>query len=234
MRIEALQIGYSKTFLEIPFLELKPGQVYALVGANGRGKTTLLRTLIGKLSPISGKIKIGNQYFSELNGNQKSKTIGFVRSRFEGIPYMRAREFVALGRLPYTNTLGRLTAKDTAIVQSSMQTIAVEHLANKFTSELSDGERQMLAVAKVLAQETPYIFLDEPTAFLDYSNKKRILDLLVQLAKEQNKCILFSSHDLEMTLEYADDILYLPKKVDLVKQIAKSNFSLSQLIENCF
>ena len=234
MKIEKLQIGYVKTLLEVPLIELELGKVYALVGANGRGKTTLLQTLIGTQPALSGKVEIDGENLTKLSANQKSKTLGFVRSRFDGVSYMRAQEFVALGRLPFTNALGRLSKKDVSIVKESIKTMELEHLSEKFTTELSDGERQMLAIAKVLAQGTPYIFLDEPTAFLDYSNKKRVLQLLVKIAQEQNKCILFSSHDLEMTFEYADEILYVSLDCNEIKQIAKGNFTLSKLIENCF
>ncbi len=234
MKIEKLQIGYVKTLLEVPLIELELGKVYALVGANGRGKTTLLQTLIGTQPALSGQVQIDGVSLSKLSANQKSKTLGFVRSRFDGVSYMRAKEFVALGRLPYTNALGRLCEKDVSIVKESLKTMEVEHLSGKFTTELSDGERQMLAIAKVLAQGTPYIFLDEPTAFLDYSNKKKVLQLLVRIAQEQNKCILFSSHDLEMTFEYADEILYVPKKGNEIKHVSKDAFELSRLIDICY
>ncbi len=234
MKIENLHIGYTKTLLEINSLELITGQVYALVGANGRGKTTLLQTLIGNIPALSGEIYIRNKKLNELSPTEKAKTFGFVKSRFDGVAYMRAHEYVALGRSPYTNAFGRLSASDNEIVDECLKLMEVAHLSKKFTTELSDGERQMLAIAKVLAQETDYIFLDEPTAFLDYSNKKKVLELLVKIAKEQKKCVLFSSHDLEMVLEFTDGIIYVPKSLIELGFSHKKDMPLSVLISTAF
>ncbi len=232
MKIENLHIGYSSTILEIGELNLESGKVYALVGANGRGKTTLMKTLIGQTPVRSGIIYANKKALSAHTPIEKSKLFGFVQSRFVGVPYMKAKEYVALGRSPYTNAFGRLSVKDEAIVQQSFKTMEIDHLADKFTEELSDGERQLLAIAKVLAQETKYIFLDEPTAFLDYSNKKRVLELLTKVAKEQGKCILYSSHDLEMTLIHSTEMLCIPKVSNCVLNIKPS--ALSEIVKLCF
>lgn len=234
MRIDKLQVGYKETLLEISELNLEARKVYALVGANGRGKTTLMKTLIGQLQAISGSIKVENKDFAELSAIDKSKLFGFVQSRFSGVQYMKAKEFVALGRSPYTNAFGRLSERDEAIVKQSFNTMEITHLADKYTEELSDGERQLLAVAKVLAQETKYIFLDEPTAFLDYANKKRVLELLSKVAKEENKCVLYSSHDLEMTLEYSNGMIFVPSTTNHMKYSETTNISLKELVHVCF
>jgi iron complex transport system ATP-binding protein len=232
MKINQLQIGYTTTLLEISSMELVPGKVYGLVGGNGRGKTTLLQTLIGNIPPISGTLRIKENNICTFTAIEKAKTFGFVKSRFDGVSYMRAKEYVALGRTPHTNAFGRLTPKDEELVLSSLAKMGVSHLADKFTTELSDGERQMLAIAKVLAQETDYIFLDEPTAFLDYSNKKKVLELLVKIAKEENKAVLFSSHDLEMVLHYSDEVICVPKRSNQLEVVKK--LELQALIELSF
>lgn len=232
MKIRQLHIGYTTTLLEIDSLELIPGKTYALVGGNGRGKTTLLQTLIGNLPPLSGSIEVNGKTSTSLSANEKAKSFGFVKSRFDGVAYMRAKEYVALGRTPHTNSFGRLMAQDEEIISSSMAKMHVAHLANKFTTEMSDGERQMLAIAKVLAQETKYIFLDEPTAFLDYSNKKKVLELLVNLAQRENKAILFSSHDLEMVLQFADEIICVCKDNNKIE--IRQKLTLQELIELSF
>jgi iron complex transport system ATP-binding protein len=234
MKIKNLHIGYSKTFLEVKDLQLEPGKVYALIGANGRGKTTLMKTLIGQLPPISGEIMIENTDISELSNLDKSKLFGFVKSRFSGIPYMKAREYVALGRSPYTNALGRLSSKDEEIITQSFSTLAIDHLAEKFTEEMSDGERQMLAIAKVLTQETQYIFLDEPTAFLDYSNKKKVLEKLTEIAKNLNKTIFYSSHDLELALEYSDELVCVPSINNQIQLLTTNKSNIEKLISMCF
>lgn len=233
MNIKNLHIGYSKVLLEIPELTLESGKVYALIGANGRGKTTLMKTLIGQIPAISGEMIVVEKATSLLSPIEKSKLFGFVQSRFPGIPYMKAKEYVALGRSPFTNAFGRLSVKDENIVQQSFKTLEIEHLADKFTEELSDGERQMLAVAKVLAQETKYIFLDEPTAFLDYSNKKRVLEMLVKIAKEEDKCIFYSSHDLEMALVYSTKLICVPKEFNEI-EVLQEPITLEKVINLAF
>lgn len=233
MRIKNLHIGYIKTLLEIEELNLEPGKVYSLIGANGRGKTTLMKTLIGQIPSLSGQMTFNEKDLTTLLSLDKSKLFGFVNSRFAGVSYMRAKEYVALGRSPYTNAFGRLSAIDEAIVDQSFATMEIEHLADKFTEELSDGERQMLAIAKVLAQETMYIFLDEPTAFLDYSNKKKVLEMLMKIAREENKCVFYSSHDLEMVLEFSDVKVCIAKENNQVS-INSARLDLNFLLNICF
>ncbi len=213
---------------------MEAGKIYALIGANGRGKTTFMKTLIGQIPAISGGISIGNKASSVLSPIEKSKLFGFVQSRFAGVPYMKAKEYVALGRSPYTNAFGRLSTKDEDIVNQSFSTLEIEHLADKFTEELSDGERQMLAIAKVLTQETQYIFLDEPTAFLDYSNKKKVLDKLTEIAIKLKKTIVYSSHDLELTLGHSDELVCIAHEGNDVRSFRKNEIEFEGLVRFCF
>lgn len=234
MKIKSLKIGYKTELLSISTLELEAGNLYALVGGNGRGKTTLLHTLMGNISPLSGEIEVEGNKLVRLNTAEKARTFGFVQSRFEGIAYMRAWEYVALGRHPHTNAFGRLSEKDITLVNTSLEMMQIRHLAQKFTTEMSDGERQMLAIAKVLAQETQYIFLDEPTAFLDYSNKKKVLELLQKIAREHHKHILYSSHDLEMVLHYSNGMIFVPSRSNDVQFVSTPDSSLKKIIYACF
>lgn len=234
MNINNLQIGYQKVLLEIESMELLQGKVYALVGANGRGKTTLLQTLVGRIPALSGEIKVAGKKTQELSVVEKSRKLGFVKSRFEGIPYMRAHEYVALGRTPYTNAFGRLSSEDAIRIDASLERMKIKHLAEKFTTELSDGERQMLAIAKVLAQETDYIFLDEPTAFLDYSNKKKVMEMLQEIAREEKKCVFFSSHDLEMVLDFSDEIIGIPLGHNEVYKRKTNEINFEMLVGKSF
>lgn len=234
MELKNVHIGYKETLLQIEQLTFESGKVYALIGANGRGKSTLLRTLIGKQPMLQGAIAVQGKDLSEYSVTEKSKLFGLVQAKFSGIPYMRASEYVALGRTPHTNAFGRLTDKDQQIVQESIEALSISHLADRFTTELSDGERQLFAIARVLAQETQYIFLDEPTAFLDYSNKKRVLEKLIEIARTTNKSIIYSSHDLELALEHSDELVCIPNVGNEIQVFQTKEIELTKLIEFCF
>jgi iron complex transport system ATP-binding protein len=234
MELVNLHIGYKATLLEIEHLKIEAGKVYALIGANGRGKSTLLRTLIGKQPALSGLISIDNKDLTQISIAEKSKLFGLVQAKFAGIPYMRAREYVALGRTPYTNAFGRLSSKDLKIVNKSIESLSITHLAERFTTELSDGERQLFAIARVLAQETHYIFLDEPTAFLDYSNKKRVLEKLIEIARSLNKSIIYSSHDLDLALRHSDQLICISHLGRQVQTFENEMLEFNQLVEFSF
>lgn len=234
MELVNVHIGYKETLLEFEHLKFERGKVYALIGANGRGKSTLLRTLIGKQAALSGLISVDDKDLTHISVAEKSKIFGLVQAKFAGIPYMRASEYVDLGRTPHTNAFGRLTAKDQQIVHESIEALSITHLAERFTTELSDGERQLFAIARVLAQETQYIFLDEPTAFLDYSNKKRVLEKLIEIAQNLNKSIIYSSHDLELALGYSDELVCIPHKGNTMKCYLNNEIDINRLVDFCF
>ena len=193
-------IGYSTPLLEAN-LTLSKGKVYSLIGKNGSGKTTFLQSLAGNIPLISGAIEIDGKNIKELTLKEKSIRIALIETRFPQINFMSAFEFVSLGRFPYTGALGRLSTKDIEKVEQSFSLLKIEKLKNKFISEISDGEKQLLQVAKAIVQETDIILLDEPMAFLDYSNKRILVEKLVEISSELNKCIVLSSHDIEICLE---------------------------------
>lgn len=192
--------GYSYKLLETN-LTLEKGNIYVLIGKNGSGKTTFLQTLAGNIPLLSGEVTIDGKSISNLTLKEKSIKIAFIETRFPQINFMSAFEFVSLGRFPYTGTLGRMNNIDIEKIENAFSLLKIEKLKKKFISEISDGEKQLVQVAKALVQETDVILLDEPMAFLDYSNKRILLEKLVQISKELNKCILLSSHDIEICLE---------------------------------
>ena len=182
-------------------LDLECGKMYALIGSNGSGKSTLLNTILGSLPILGGKLSINNRESSVLSKHDLAKTIAFVDSKFDGIEHLTVYDYVALGRTPYTNAIGRLTEEDRLIIDSSIEKLHLNQFKDRETSKLSDGERQLVSIARSICQTTPIILLDEPTAFLDYGNRKRLIAILTRLAKEENKCILFSTHDIDICLE---------------------------------
>ena len=135
---------------------------------------------------------------------------------------MTVQDFLLLGRTPYLNLLGRTTDADEHLLQKCLQKTGSQHLAKRYLSELSDGERQVCAIGKALMQESQIILLDEPTAYLDYTNKKRILELLTNLAKEEGKLIVFSSHDVELVYKSEIDILAIPSETQTIAQVNRA------------
>ena len=187
------------------------GELTCLLGPNGAGKSTLLKTLTAFLPPVSGKIIIDGQPIEHYSDAELAKLIGIVLTEKPSVSNMTAEELIGLGRSPYTGFWGRLTENDKDIVEEAIALTGTEALRNRIVQTLSDGERQKVMIAKALAQETPIIFLDEPTAFLDYPSKVEMMQLLHRLSRERNKTVFLSTHDMELALQIADKIWLLDK-----------------------
>lgn len=209
IRFESAHIGYNDVLFEIRDITLKASELYILVGKNGAGKSTLLKTMVGEHKTISGNILYNDESIENVDREFFSKTIAFVSSHFPRIDYLKVEDYIRLGRTPYTNALGRLNANDHSEVSDAIQLLGIDHLKEKFTTEISDGERQLVAVARAVAQQTPIILLDEPTAFLDYKNKSLLLNILISIAKKKGKCIVLSSHDIDLSIESHQRFLVL-------------------------
>ena len=182
------------------------GELTALIGRNGTGKSTLLRTIAALAKPQKGHITIGGMDASELTMREVASRIAFVSTEDVRVQNLHVWDVVSLGRAPYTNWVGRLTEEDKTKVRESLRLVGMEHFAEASMDSLSDGERQRVMIARALAQDTPIILLDEPTAFLDLPNKYEICLLLKRLAHKEGKCILFSTHDLSIAIEICDTI----------------------------
>lgn len=206
-----LTVGYKKGNTDYPILsnlnlDLKRGTLVALIGANGIGKSTLLRTIVGNQQPLSGNVVLANIEINKLKKNQLSRLLSIVNTDHTQTGGLTVKELVSLGRHPYTGFLGILDKYDKEIVVKAMQDTGIIHKADCFIAELSDGERQKAMIAKALAQSTPIIILDEPTAFLDAASRMETMLLLHRLAHEQNKAILLSSHDMSQSMILADEL----------------------------
>ena len=188
------------------------GELTCLLGANGIGKSTLLRTLSAFQPKLNGQIYIEGKEIETYSEKQLSTLIGVVLTEKCDIKNMTARELIGLGRSPYTGFWGTLSDTDKAIVDKAIAMVKIEDLASRMVHTLSDGERQKVMIAKALAQETPIIFLDEPTAFLDFPSKVEIMQLLHRLSRQTNKTIFLSTHDLELALQIADKIWLIDKQ----------------------
>lgn len=206
-----LTVGYRKGNSTSPVisglnLSLSRGKLVALIGANGIGKSTLLRTLVGNQPPLEGEVSISGIRIGEISRKDLSLLLGIVNTERTQAGALTVREVVSLGRQPYTGFLGILSKNDKSIVEKAMQDAGILHKASSFLAELSDGERQKVMIAKALAQCTPIIILDEPTAFLDVASRMETMLLLHNLAHKQNKAVLLSSHDLSQSMMLADEL----------------------------
>ncbi len=182
------------------------GEFTALIGRNGTGKSTLLRTIAGLAKPMRGEISIDGRPLGELHPRRVAEMISFVSTDEVRITNLRVEDVAGLGRAPYTNWIGRLTDDDRRHVERALALVGMGDFAAESMDTLSDGERQRVMIARALAQDTPIILLDEPTAFLDLPNKYEICLLLRELAHKQGKSIIFSTHDLSIALELCDTI----------------------------
>lgn len=185
---------------------IRGGELTCLLGPNGAGKSTLLRTLSAFQPPLGGDIIILGRNLCDYSDKELSKVIGVVLTEKNDLRNMSVQDLVGLGRSPYTGFWGRLSAEDKAQVEAALALVGIPSLADRLVQTLSDGERQKVMIAKALAQETPIIFLDEPTAFLDYPSKVEILHLLHRLSREMHKTVFLSTHDLELALQIADQL----------------------------
>ncbi len=230
VRFQELTIGYRtgrnvKVIAERLTGELTGGELTCLVGRNGTGKSTFLRTIAGLQAPLGGRVEVtpprpsqgegvGENSISihSLSANERAKMIGVVLTQKPDVQNMTVEEVVGLGRTPYTGFFGTLSKADRAIVAEAMEQVGIMPLAQRNIQMLSDGERQKVMIAKALAQQTPVILLDEPTAFLDYPSKVELMQMLHQMAKEMDKTIVLSTHDIELAAKIATRFLLLSEK----------------------
>lgn len=207
LKTYSLSIGYSnKTIASDINITLNSGDLVALIGPNGAGKSTLFKTLSGHIRPISGTIEINGENAENISAKERAKMMSIVLTERPDDMFLTVHEVVASGRLPYSGIFGKLSENDEKIIKESLNIIDINYLNNRIFNTLSDGEKQKVMIAKSIAQDTPIIFLDEPTAFLDYPSKIELFSILRRLATERRKTIIFSSHDLELLLRYTDKL----------------------------
>jgi len=187
-------------------LDLYGGEITCLLGPNGSGKSTLIRTFSGFQAALGGDLLINEKSLNQYSAKELAKVVSVVLTEHPVVGQMNVFSMVAFGRSPYTGFLGKLAKEDYHIIEKALENAGITELRNRQFQSLSDGERQKVFIAKSLAQETPLMFLDEPTAFLDFPSKVEILQLLRKTAWEQNKAILLSTHDLNLALQFADKI----------------------------
>ena len=211
IQLRDLGIGYQtkqgvKTVAEHLNGAIRSGELTCLLGANGVGKSTLLRTLSAFQPKTAGDIFIEGRELDSYTDKELSRRIGVVLTEKPDVRNMSVRELVSLGRSPYTGFWGTYSKEDLQIVDEAIALVGIEALSQRMVHTLSDGERQKVMIAKALAQQTPVIYLDEPTAFLDYPSKVEVLQLLRRISRSAGKIIFLSTHDVELALQLADTI----------------------------
>lgn len=210
LTLSNLSIGYKrKVVAQSLNATIAASQLTCLTGPNGVGKSTLLRTISGYQKPLSGMVAIGGKTVAEMGNSERARRVSVVLTARPMVPKLSAWEMVAMGRMPFTGFLDKLRGKDREAVDEAMQMTGTTELAHRMIDDLSDGESQKIMIAKALAQQTPVMLLDEPTAFLDFDSRVDLMRLMARLAHTMGKTILLSTHDLGMACRLADRILQL-------------------------
>lgn len=217
LKTTSLSIGYNNSAIVSDInVSLGAGDIVALIGPNGAGKSTLFKTFSAHIKPIAGRIELSGKDLLTYSPKELAKQLGIVLTERPDDMFLKVFDVVASGRYPYTGMFGALDEKDGQAIQSSLELVGVSRLKDRFFNTLSDGEKQKVMIAKAIAQNTPVVMLDEPTAFLDYPSKIELFSLLERLAKEQKKAVLFSSHDLELLLRFTDCLWMIAKDMPFV------------------
>lgn len=211
LQIHDLQIGYAgNTLARLPQTHIGAGEFVCLLGRNGQGKSTLLRTLGGFLPSLAGEARLRGRPVQTLRGAERARRIAVVLTDRPQLGALGVTELVEMGRQPYTGWAGALTDDDRRIANQALILVEGQHLAHRLVDSLSDGERQRVMIARALAQQPELMLLDEITAFLDLPSRVTIIDTLRRIARDQGMAILLSSHDLELSLQTADRLWLLP------------------------
>ena len=229
-----LSIGYKTKTDETVIaknldLKLQSGKLIALIGANGIGKSTLLRTITGIQKPLEGAVLLNNKKISDYQPLELAQNLSIVLTEKLPPSNLTVFELVALARQPYTNWIGTLSDLDTTKINAALELTQISHLASKKHYEISDGQLQKVLVARALAQDTPLIILDEPTTHLDLLHKVALFKLLKKLTIETQKCILFSTHDIDMAIQLSDEMIIMTPEAVLQDEpcnfISKGTFN---------
>ena len=241
LQTQNLSIGYTfktttKTVASEVSIQLEQGKLIGLVGANGIGKSTLLRTITGIQKPLSGTVLLNEKSIQTYEPLALAQQISVVLTEKLPPSNLTVYELIALGRQPYTNWLGKLSNEDKIQIDKAIELTEIHHLVHQKHYEISDGQLQKVLIARALAQDTPLIVLDEPTTHLDLLHKVSLFKLLKKLTDETQKCILFSTHDIDLAIQLSDEMIVMNGQTVIQNQpcnlISKGIFN--HLFENEF
>ena len=231
IRLENISVTFgSRRVLDSACASFEKGELIPLIGRNGAGKSTLLRIISAIDNPQSGRVLVNDKTLHELPAEQRARLISFVSTQRVRVANLLCQDVVAIGRAPYTNWVGSMQQTDRDIIAQSLQAVGMAEFASRPIDTLSDGECQRVMIARALAQQTPIIVLDEPTAFLDIPNRFEICRLLADLAHNQGKTIIFSTHDIDAAIPVCDTIAV----IDSGKISLHPTSSVNTLIKGLF
>jgi iron complex transport system ATP-binding protein len=213
-----LEVGFHSALIKNINASIKEGELVALMGINGVGKSCFLKTLAGLHSPISGQIKIHAKDYNQFSELELAKHVAVVLTDRFNSDFLRVDELVALGRSPYTNWQGSLDVRDEKIIYDVMEIIGIQSLSSRLFSELSDGQKQKVLIARGVVQEPNLLILDEPTTFLDIPSKIELMKLLKAICECKRTGILFSTHDLELAFKFVDKIWLVKNSGEIISK----------------
>ena len=237
LSLESLLIGYTsgknrKILLPPLNASALEGELIAIIGQNGIGKSTLLRTITGLQNDLGGNVIINGRTINSYSRNEFARSTGYISTEPVKVTNMTVYDLVALGRFPHTDWMGRLDPMDQIIITDAIDKTGMQSFRNRYITELSDGERQRAMIARVLAQDTDLLVMDEPTAFLDIKSKYEIVHLLHDLSRKRKKTIIFSTHDLTIAVSEADKIWLFLK--DSFKEGAPEDLIIEGAFDDLF
>tara|TARA_B110000971_G_C20007946_1_gene500154 strand:+ start:1413 stop:2192 length:780 start_codon:yes stop_codon:yes gene_type:complete len=238
LKVRKLTVGYAqKPVLKEVSFDLFEGELICLLGANGKGKSTLLKTLMGILPSLGGGVFLKGKPLNELSADARAREMAIVLTDSLSDVNMKALEVVATGRYPYLSWNANLSEADHAIVKESLSILGAWQHANRWMHSLSDGERQRVLLARALAQQTDVVLLDEPTAFLDLAHTMELSVLLKKLSSEAGKSVLMSTHDWSTALQIADRIFWIDENATfhvLATKELKNGTALNTMLNTPF
>lgn len=235
IELNKFSIGYGeRKLLKDVTCSIGDGQLTALIGRNGSGKSTLLRAIAGLNRDYDGQIILDGHTLDGMSSRTMSRTLALVTTERLRVPNLRCSDVVAIGRAPYTNWMGKMQPADKEIVERSLASVGMEKYYDRTMDHMSDGECQRVMIARALAQSTPIILLDEPTSYLDMPNRYELCQLLGRLAHEEGKCVLFSTHELDIALSMTDAIALVdsPNLVCLPTDEMRDSGCIERLFSN--
>lgn len=209
LEAKELSIGYQKPLYNNIHFQLFSGEMIGVLGANGRGKTTLLKTLMGGLAPLKGEITVNGSLLHQLSRMELAQNMSVVLTEMLPETHLTVKEIIELGRYPYTDWSGKLRTEDHNKVKELIAFTQLSSLEHQRVTELSDGQKQNVMIARALAQDTPLVLLDEPTAHLDIPNKIKLFKRLRAWCNETQKCFLYATHDIDLALQMSDRLMVL-------------------------